>query len=316
MATRFEVVLPGDDPVQLRAGGEEALREIQRLEEALSLYRPTSEIARVNRAAAEEAVPVSPPVFELLELCVELWRLSDGAFDITVGPLVRAWGFMHGRGRVASASAVAAAREQVGMEHLELDPARRTVRFLRPGMMIDLGAVGKGHALDEAAEVLREAGMTSALIHSGTSSCYGFGRDEAGAVWRVAVEDRDLRAAFAGESPSAGPAGAARALAVAPLRGGALSVSGVAGKAVPSGGRTLGHVIDPRSGEPVAGAPLAAVTGASAAETDALSTALLLLGEAGLETLGQRRPDLGLLIAGMSESGAVWVRTRGWPEEG
>lgn len=315
MATRFEVALPGDDPVRLRAAGEEALEEVQRLEETLSLYRPTSEIARVNRAAGRAPVPVSAPVFELLQLCVELWGLSEGAFDITVAPLVRAWGFMHGRGREATPAEVSAARERVGMQYLELDAAQRTVRFLRPGMMLDLGAVGKGHALDVAAEVLREAGVVNALIHSGTSSCYGLGRAESGAAWRVAIEDRDLHPASARASQDGETTEPARVVAVAALSNEALSVSGVEGKALQTGGRRLGHVIDPRSGEPVAGAPLAAVKGASAAETDALSTALLLLGEAGLEVLGRKRTDLGLLMAGVERSGAVRVQTRGWPAE-
>src|SRR5262245_38282633 len=100
MATRFEVALHGDDPVRLRAAAEEALDEIERLESRLSLYQPTSEIAHVNARAAFERVRVSPEVFRLLETARQLSAETKGAFDVTVGPLVRCWGFMCGTGHV------------------------------------------------------------------------------------------------------------------------------------------------------------------------------------------------------------------------
>src|SRR5438309_271553 len=100
MATRFEIVLQGENPVSLRAAGEEALDEIARLENQLSLYRPTSEIAHLNARAAHEAVRVSPGVFALLQQARQLSEESGGAFDITIAPLVRAWGFMGGSGEL------------------------------------------------------------------------------------------------------------------------------------------------------------------------------------------------------------------------
>src|SRR5262249_24096079 len=115
MATRFEVVLYGDNPVALRAAGEEALEEIQRLEGLLSLYRPSSEIAHVNARAAREAVRVTPGVFALLERAEKLTSETSGAFDVTVAPLVRCWGFMGGSGKLPSATELAEARAKVGM---------------------------------------------------------------------------------------------------------------------------------------------------------------------------------------------------------
>src|SRR6185436_12336620 len=94
MATRFEIVLHGDNPVALRAAGEEALREIERLEAQLSLYRPASEIFHLNARAAREPVKVSPALFALLQRAKRLHEETDGAFDITIAPLVRCWGFM------------------------------------------------------------------------------------------------------------------------------------------------------------------------------------------------------------------------------
>src|SRR5512146_1689726 len=107
MATRFEIVLHGENPVALRAAGEEALDEIDRLEAQLSLFRPSSEVAHVNARAAHEPVRVSPSLFALLEQARRLTQESDGAFDITIAPLVRCWGFMGESGRQPSAAELA-----------------------------------------------------------------------------------------------------------------------------------------------------------------------------------------------------------------
>src|SRR5437773_2719553 len=105
MATRFELVLHGEHSVALRAAGEEALREIQRLDAQLSLYRPTSEIAHLNAHAAERPMRVDPSLFRLLVQARRLSQETSGAFDITVAPLIRCWGFMEGGGQMADALA-------------------------------------------------------------------------------------------------------------------------------------------------------------------------------------------------------------------
>src|SRR5580698_8334371 len=120
MATRFELVLHGENATRLRAAGEAALKVIERLEARLSLYRPTSEIARVNALAAREAVRVSPSVFALLQHARQMQGESGGAFDITVAPLVRCWGFMHGTGRLPEAAEIEEARGRSGMAHVLL----------------------------------------------------------------------------------------------------------------------------------------------------------------------------------------------------
>ena len=188
MATRFELVLHGDNPVALRAAGEEALEEIQRLEAQLSLFVPSSEIAHVNARAAQGPVRVSPPVFSLLQLAQRLHEQSGGAFDITIAPLVRCWGFMGGSGHLPSSEELAEARACVGMSLVRLEPTDYTVRFARPGVMLDLGAIGKGYAVERAAEVLREAGVTSALLHGGTSSVQALGHPPDAECWNIAIE--------------------------------------------------------------------------------------------------------------------------------
>ena len=143
MATRFEVVLHGENRAALQAAAEEALREVERLEAQLSLFNPTSEIAHINARAGDEPLPVSPRVFALLERAQKLHAETGRAFDITVAPLVRCWGFMGGKGRLPSADQIAEARSCVGMGLVLLDAERRTVRFACRGVMLDLGGIGR-----------------------------------------------------------------------------------------------------------------------------------------------------------------------------
>jgi FAD:protein FMN transferase len=290
MATRFEVVLHGDNPVALRAAGEEALRLVEQLEAQLSLFRASSEIALLNARAAREPVRVTPTLFALLQQAQKLHEESSGAFDITIAPLVRCWGFMGGDGRMPRPEEVAEARTKVGMELVQLSPNDFTVRFAREGVMLDLGAIGKGYAVERAAETLREAGVTSALLHGGTSTVQAIGQPPGEEFWKIAIE-----------TPSPSKDTPPTLLATVPLRDEAMSVSGVWGNSFQVGERTFGHIIDPRIGEPALGTVLAAVVLPSATETDALSTALLTLGRAGHERIASLRPGMRTLV--VSESG-------------
>lgn len=263
MATRFELLLPGEDHVRLRAAGEEALDEIGRLEAQLSFYRPSSEISDLNARAACEPVAVDPRLFRLLQRALTLSEATEGAFDITVAPLMRCWGFAGGTGRLPAPGDLEAARAVVGMHRVELDEDSFTVQFTSEGVILDLGAIGKGYALERAADLLREAGITSALLHGGTSTVVAIGSPPEADGWPVAIQD---------------PAHADEIVTTVSLCDEALSVSAIHGKAFEAEGRLLGHVIDPRTGWPVTAAQLAAVTSASATDSDVLSTALLVLG--------------------------------------
>ncbi len=241
MATRFEIVLYGADGSRLRSAGEEALAEIETLDRRLSLYRAESDVTWINARAGTEPVKVEPGLFGLLKLASELSSATDGAFDITVAPLMRAWGLAGGEGRVPSEREITDALGRVGMSRVILDDAGSTVRFEREGMQIDLGAIGKGYAIDRAVQTLRDNGITSALIHGGTSTIYALGSPPDAEAWRVAVQGAQHR--------------------IIDLRDSSLSVSGVHGKSFTSDNRQYGHVIDPRTGRPSDRAALAAVWG-------------------------------------------------------
>lgn len=283
MGTRFELVLWGESEMRLIAAGEEALEEILRLEAQLSLYRSDSDIADINRRASEEAVPVEPRLFRLLERAARLTEETEGAFDITVAPLLRCWGFMGGTGEMPTEEAVAEARERVGMQHVLLDAENVTVRFARPGMMLDLGSIGKGYAVECAISLLRENGLTNGLLHGGTSTVYAMGAPPDADAWKVA-----LQKPFETEE--------GQFLATVDLKDVSLSVSAPHGKWFEANGRRYGHVLDPRTGMPASRSLLSAIVMESATDGDALSTALLTLGADWISHLRQVYPTAEALV--------------------
>lgn len=202
MRCRFEFVLVGADEPFLLAAAEEAQAEVTACEARLSAFSPGSLLSCVNREAAERWVAVDMDTFSLLLLAMRVWKVSGGGFDPTIGPLLRSWGLRSrssesGRGKGDNAEG--ADDIPVGMNYVELDEARCAVRFLRPGIELDLGGIAKGHGLDLAAASLRDNGVTSALLHGGTSSVVAIGSSstayepailqgtETSRVWRVQV---------------------------------------------------------------------------------------------------------------------------------
>lgn len=255
MGTRFELVLVEEqgsaaERASLLAAGEAALEEIRDQHRRLSRFEPASLVSHLGRWAHAGWVELDAPTFELLEEGAEVWRASGGAFDPTVAPLMDVL-----LGSIATpeegGEALAAARAALGWEAVELDPGRRALRFARRGIGLDLGAIAKGHALDLAAEALREAGVTRALLHGGTSAVWALGAPPGSDAWRVEL---------------AGMGGTACA-----LRDAALAISAPHGRCGAEGG----HVLDPRRGTPARGVRLAAVAGPRARPSDAWSTALV-----------------------------------------
>jgi FAD:protein FMN transferase len=270
MATRFELVLHGDSRPALRAAGEEALAEIVRLDRLLSAYRDDSDIGRLNRLGTHAPVRVTAETCRVLRDCLTLSRTCDGAFDVTVGPLVRAWRSAGARGERPAADTLAEARACVGADHVRVDEQALTVAFAHPGMAVDLGAAGKGYAVDQAVAALREAGVSSALLHGGTSSIHAIGAPPGADAWPIRRQG---------------------ASDIVLLRDAALSVSAGHGRAFEANGALLyGHVLDPRTGEPVPHTRAAGVTGPSSFLCDALSTVALVRGADWLPDLRQHWP--------------------------
>jgi thiamine biosynthesis lipoprotein len=201
-------------------------------------------------------------LFELLTQCAALHAATGGAFDVTCTPLSRCWGFLQREGRVPEPAAIAAARAAVGMGHVRLDAGARTIRFAKAGVELNLGAIGKGFALDRMGVVLRANGSARALLSAGRSSVLALGGRGRG--WPV-----DLR-----------PRLASRRVGRLWLRNAAVGTSGAGEQFVEVDGHRYGHVLDPRTGHPAEGVLGASVITKDAATADALSTAFLIGGPA------------------------------------
>ncbi len=270
MACRFEIAAFGRDRQYMVDAAGEAFRAVDRVEEELSVYRAASEISRINALAATQSVRVSPPLFRLIERAHLLSALTEGAFDITVGPLIRLWGFFEGHGRKPGQGEIGQTLKLTGREHVRLDPEDRSIHFDREGVEINLGGFGKGYAVDCAAEILMECGLREALVHAGTSTVRAIGGGPERDGWRVGVrhprrtEQRWSELTLSNES---------------------LSTSGDYEQFFQGGGRRFGHVLDPRTGWPAEGTVSASVVTASAADSDALSTAAMVMGRKAFESL-------------------------------
>jgi thiamine biosynthesis lipoprotein len=258
MACRFEVTLSDEDARHVPAA-RTALDEVDRIEDALTVFRDTSEVSAVNRSASAEPVAVSPMLFALLERCQSVYEATGGAFDPTSTPLSRVWGFLAREGRLPADDEIRAAQAASGFDKVELDPDARTVRFLVPGLGLNFGAIGKGYALDLVAEGLRARGVPKALLSAGGSSILAFGAEPGFPVDVTSPRCPDV-------------------LAHLTMREGSLGTSGAGEQFFEVDGRRYGHVIDPRTGWPAQGVLSASVVASSAAEADALSTAFLVAG--------------------------------------
>lgn len=305
MRTEFIVYLDVSDEIQAHACFQSAFDEIDRIEYTFSRFRSDSEISRLNHFAANGAVVTDPEVFEVLANALDLSAKTEGAFDITLGKLTRAWGFSTRQPAVPAHDTLDEAIQCTGWTHVELDKEWRTVRFLRPGIELDLGAIAKGYAVDRAIEVLRAAGV-SALVNAGASSIAA--TDEAiTQEWPVVI---------------ASPADPNHPLCEVQLGNRALSTSGVKEQHFIQDGQLYSHLIDPTTNRPGKN-PAEDVTRHQMLQTtvlaptsilaDALSTAMFLLGvRRGSAILSQFDDCSALWID--SDTSGVTSLTHNWPE--
>ncbi|MBM4021272.1 MAG: FAD:protein FMN transferase [Planctomycetes bacterium] len=285
MACRFEVVFNAGELPDVTELACEALDLVDDVERRISIYRETSELAALNAAAGRTWTSVSADTLAMLELARDLHTATDGAFDITAGPLVRAWGFLHRQGRTPPADELAAARAVAGIDQLELDLDGGRARLVTAGAEVNPGAIGKGWAIDRAVDWLASTGVPSVLVHGGQSSVRARGVQGPAVAgrrgWRVGLRH---------------PLRTGRRLATITLVDRALGTSGSGTQFFVERGRRLGHILDPRSGRPAEGVLSATVLSPSAARADALATALYALGLAGLEGIAPEGSETSAVL--------------------
>jgi thiamine biosynthesis lipoprotein len=250
MACTFELYLPRGAVRYAQGAAQAAFDELDRLEQLLSRFIPHSDIARLNALEPGQFVRVSPETIECLQLAAQVYTATGGAFDVAFR-----------------------SRREVPSVPLVFDPAARAVGVQAARVNLDLGAIGKGYAVERVVALLREWGIMSALVHSGQSTAYALGQPPNGGIWRVALRSPDQ---------------AATALGALELRDGALSGSG----------QLLhgGHIVDPRTGQPADRYRAAWASAPSAALSDALSTAFMLMTAEEVRGLCEQWPGVSAIL--------------------
>jgi thiamine biosynthesis lipoprotein len=263
MGTLFAVEAYGRDVGKLRAAISDALDEAARLDAMLSNYKPNSEWSEMNRVAADHPVSISAELFHLLEACRQYSRESEGSFDISVGPLMKVWGFYKGSGHLAGRRQVLDAIQYVGYRNIILDPKNQTVRFSKKSVELDPGGIGKGYAVDRMADILRRDGICRALISAGGSSIYALGAPPGENGWHIELTR---------------PQDTAKPPQTVTIRDESLSTSGSYEKFFYADGRLWSHIMDPRTGYPARGMISVSVIAPKTIDSEAWAKPYYILG--------------------------------------
>jgi thiamine biosynthesis lipoprotein len=282
MGTVFDIVAYGESLPRVSDAVDKAFEEMAHIDDVMSDYKADSALSRLNRSAHFQAQTVPPDLYRVIEESLQYSRLSDGKFDITVAPLADLWKAAV-RGQPApSASELEKLRGCVGYQNIKLLPPDK-VEFHSPCLQIDLGAIGKGFALDRAVEVLRRYGISDALLDAGGSSIYAMGKPPGQNAWALNLRDPSKRL-----NPQV-----------------MLSDSSVSTSEQTSRSALMknsaGHIVDPGDGVPLQTGFAVSVVSKTATASDALSTTLLLMGPERGEQLVKQAP----------ETAAIWVSSDG-----
>jgi thiamine biosynthesis lipoprotein len=288
MGTMFRIVLYAPDPDLAAAASRAAFDRIAALDRIMSDYDESSELMRLCRDAGGPALEISTDLCRVMTAAQELSRRSDGAFDITVGPVVQLWRRARRRHELPESDRLAAARELVGYENVHLDPKAQRAQLLKPGMLIDLGGIAKGDAADQALIVLQRHKITQALVAAAgdiATSDPPPGRD-----WEIGIETFEL--------PALPPS---RFIG---LHNSGVSTSGDSEQHLEIGGVRYSHIVDPKTGMALTGRRSVTVTAPHDITADCYATALCVLGhERGLQLIRDAAGAAALITE--DESGAV-----------
>jgi FAD:protein FMN transferase len=269
MGVQVKISVYARDRAQAEKACEAAFARFAELEAIMSDYRPDSELMRLCETAVAKPVPVSRDLFIILKHSLEVARDSEGAFDITVGPYVQLWRRARRGGPFPTNSELEAARQHVGWQHVRLDPEKRTVRLLIPGMRLDLGGIAKGYGGDCAIAVLKKHGIKRALVEAGGDIVVSNAPPgEKG--WPIEIEN------------------SAREESHVTLANRAISTSGDTVQYLEYAGRRYSHVVDPRTGLGLTQHLAATVVASNGMTSDSLSTAITVLGQEKGEKLARK----------------------------
>ena len=288
MGTSMQVEAFGGTPAERQAAIDEAFGAMAEVDRLMSNYRDDSELSRINRDASHDSVAVSDPMFSVLDAAQRISEKSGGAFDVTVGPLVRLWGFHDKKPHEPTAAELAAVRPIVGYRNLFIDRERHTVRFARSGVEIDLGGIAKGFAVELAANALRRHGLQGFIDAGGNQ--YLLGLPPGKRVWNAGIVNPDAAKQLLGviETPET-----------------SVSTSADSANFLAINGHTYGHILDPRSLMPSTAALSVTIFSRDATLADAMSKAAFVLGPAAGLALVDSMPGMSAAIAYRKSDGSI-----------
>jgi thiamine biosynthesis lipoprotein len=277
MATIYEIFIINEDAVYAQQVAYAAFDELDRLEQELSRFLPNSDVTRINHLAAQQPLCLGIDAFECLKLSKRISEETNGAFDVTIGPLMQCWLNPDKTLRSPSAEELAEARRNIGMTLLDLDEAQHTVTLQASPMHVDLGAVGKGYAVDVMANLLREWDIEIALIHGGRSSVFALGAPPEKLGWPLTLSHP--------ERP-----------------GEILNHLTLCNQAISGSGLQKGrHIINPRTGEPLSGKRATWAITPDAATSDAVSTAFMNMSPEEISVYCEKHDDVRALLVTQDE---------------
>ena len=297
MGTEFTLHLYSSSQDKARSIAGAAFEEVHRIENLLSHYRPGSELSRINREAFDHPVTTDPETFQFLDYAFAWSARSEGAFDITVGKLMKAWGFFGDTGRVPTPQELSSIRSQVGWRNVCLDPDRRTVRFLVPGIELDPGGIGKGYAVDRVVRVLQDEPVPASLISAGSSTLYAIGSPPGEVGWKVRV-------------PVPGKPG--HILSTVLLRDTSLSTANYTEKRFLDRGHLYGSIMSTETLLPIESVLQVTAVAPSATDSDALSNVLFALPTHARASLLDSLPAVSALVLTPEQETAQPEAVR-WP---
>ncbi len=299
MGTRFKIILCAADQSAADGASKAAFARVAALDAMLSDYRPDSELMRLCRRAGGDPVPVSDELFFVLSRAQEVSRISDGAFDVTVGPVVKLWRRARRTGRLPDPDDLKHALALVGWEKVRLDPKAHTVQLLVPGMQLDLGGIAKGYAADEALKALEQHHVTRALVAaSGDIAVSGPPPDADG--WKIGI------------APLEDSEGTPKRYLI--LHDAAVSTSGDAEQYVEIDGKRYSHIVDPKTGIGLVGRMSATVTARRGIMADSLTKVVAVLGERGLAIIDRLDEGTAALLVRKTDRGDEVLTSKRWPE--
>jgi thiamine biosynthesis lipoprotein len=299
MGTRFKIILYAPGQPAAKRAAQAAFQRIAALDAMLTDYRQESELMQLCKKAGGQQVPVSKELFFVLARAQEVSALSDGAFDVTVGPIVRLWRRARRSQQLPDAKELAQAKALVGYKNIHLDEKKQTVQLLKVGMRLDFGGIAKGYAADEALEVLRLQGVTRALVAAGGDIAVSGAPPDADG-WKVGIAPL--------EDPEKEPS------KYLLLHDAAVSTSGDAEQYVEIDGKRYSHIVDPRTGLGLVDRQNVTVTARHGIFADSLTKVVSVLGPQKGLPLIEKMDGATALVFRKTDKGLENIASKGFPK--